>query len=226
MHLCVCFNKQHVRAAAWDSSTWTHSAGHLCGGFARLRALFAVRTNARERAWHRANEKLAKMVQQDALMGLGNRILLQESLTERLSRTSTESTTALLFADLDGFESINDTLGHAFGDRLLIEVGKRLVAASPIGSTVCRLGGDEFVVLTTASSTARAETIGTALLDALQLTFSLGDHVVHCAASIGIVMAAEGKGAPTNYCVTRTTRCIGLSGTEKTVYSFVMRHCS
>lgn len=152
--------------------------------------LFAMRTNARERAWHKANERLENTVLQDALTGLGNRILLRQCLRELLSAPSTKESAVLIFADLDHFKSINDSFGHALGDCLLIEVGRRLRAASPINSIICRIGGDEFVVLCTAADSMHAKASGEMLLETLHLPFQLGGHVIHCSASIGIVLAA------------------------------------
>lgn len=157
--------------------------------------LFAMRTNARERAWQQAHGRLEETVLQDALTGLGNRIQLRRSLARLLAHPPAEGNAVLLFADLDRFKGINDTLGHALGDRLLIEVGKRLRAAAPIDSMVCRLGGDEFVVLTHAVSPGQAKVRGEALLEALHTPFHLGDHVLRCTASIGVVLAAAGENA-------------------------------
>ena len=155
-------------------------------------ALFALRTNAREDIWHQAHRRLEQTLLKDALTGLGNRILLRNSLTERLQQRSVKGSVVLLFADLDRFKSINDTLGHALGDRLLIEVGQRLSAAAPPDSIVCRLGGDEFVVLTSADGPAEAQASGETLLEALHAPFQLGDHVLRCTTSIGVVFATPG----------------------------------
>ncbi len=152
-------------------------------------ALFAWRTNARERLWHDAHGRLETAVLQDALTGLGNRIQLRNRLREQLDGPNC-SRTVLLFADLDRFKQINDSLGHALGDRLLIEVAGRLVANSSAGSVVCRLGGDEFVVLTTAEDTEEAKAAGEALQQALHRPMQLGPHEVRCSASIGVVLAS------------------------------------
>lgn len=155
-------------------------------------ALFALRTNAREEVWHKAHGRLEEAVLKDALTGLGNRILLRARLTERLASPVPNGNVVLLFADLDRFKLINDSLGHALGDRLLIEVGQRLIAAAPENSVICRLGGDEFVVLTCADDAAEAQGSGDALLEALRLPFQLGDHLLRCTSSIGIVLAEPG----------------------------------
>lgn len=150
--------------------------------------LFAFRMNARERAWYRAHCSLEESLLRDALTGLGNRLLLRRSLTERLSQPDREST-VLLFIDLDRFKGINDSLGHSLGDRLLIEVGDRLRRAVPADALVCRPGGDEFVVLASASDPITAQAIGVTLLEGLQEPFLLGGHTLRCTASIGVVLA-------------------------------------
>ena len=154
--------------------------------------LFAVRTNARERAWKEAHGLLEQTLLQDALTGLGNRIMLRKELTDRLNQAQH---VVLLFADLDQFKSINDSLGHALGDRLLIEVGHRLREASPAGSSVCRLGGDEFVVLSTAEDADQARIAGERLLESLRASYVLGSQTLRCTASVGVVLAAPGESA-------------------------------
>lgn len=168
----------------------------LLGGIcvAACFGLFALRTNAREHGWHEAHGRLEETVLRDALTGLGNRVHLRNSLGKILSAARTTSTPVLLFADLDRFKSINDSLGHALGDRLLIEVAQRLRAAAPTDSSVCRIGGDEFVVLASIQDVAEAQVIGDALLEALRVPYELGEHIMRCTASIGVVLAATDEG--------------------------------
>ena len=155
--------------------------------------LFAARTNARERAWKVAHSQLEQTLLQDALTGLGNRILLRKELTERLHQQ--RDSVVLLFADLDHFKSINDSLGHELGDRLLIEVGHRLRQAAPPGSSVCRLGGDEFVVLSAVGTGEAAHAAGEHLLNALRAPFMVGAQALRCTASVGVVRAVAGEDA-------------------------------
>ena len=155
--------------------------------------LFAVRTNARELAFHTAHGQLEETVLRDALTGLGNRILLRKELSRHLAEAP--GNVVLLFADLDHFKNINDSLGHALGDELLVAIGQRLCAASPDGSIICRLGGDEFVVLTTAESPSAAQGAGERLREALIVPFHLGAHDLRCTASIGVVLAMPGESA-------------------------------
>ena len=155
-------------------------------------ALFAYRTNAREDVWYVEHKRLEETALTDPLTGLGNRLLLRRRLTEQLSQTSPKGA-ALLFVDLDRFKLVNDSLGHAHGDRLLIEVGRRLCAAASPESLVCRLGGDEFVVLITDADASTAQGTGEKLLDALHGSYELNDHVIRCSASIGVVLASVGE---------------------------------
>lgn len=154
-------------------------------------ATFALRTNARERAWHTAHGQLEETVLQDALTGLGNRILLRRKLTDCLAIS--QPNTVLLFVDLDHFKSMNDSFGHALGDELLVQISGRLRASAPENSTICRLGGDEFVVLTSASNQAEAEKAAEVLRTALAVPYQLGKHVLQCTASIGVVVADAGE---------------------------------
>lgn len=157
-------------------------------------SLFAFRMNARERAWERAHCNLEKVVLQDTLTGLGNRVMLRKCLAERLTQ-SCEEGVVLLFIDLDRFKGINDSLGHSMGDRLLIEVGAKLSRAVPPDALVCRIGGDEFIVLTSASDSAGAQGVGLAVLEELHSPVLIGAHTLRCTASIGVVLAKAGASA-------------------------------
>ena len=164
----------------------------VLGGFFVIAAfaLFALRTNARERAWQRAHCRLEETALQDALTGLGNRTLLRKSLEKRLAG---KDTTTLIFADLDRFKAINDSLGHALGDELLMEIAERLRATAPPDSVICRHGGDEFVLLTNAGTGAEAQAIGEALLQALRRPFEVSGRLLRCSASLGVVVARPGE---------------------------------
>ena len=154
--------------------------------------LFALRTNARERSWQEAHGKLEETVLQDTLTGLGNRIQLRSTLSERLLSLSSSRVDLMMFLDLDRFKTINDSMGHSTGDRLLIEVADRLRTASPKGSVVCRLGGDEFVVISAAATTEAAENVAQEVLEALRHPYLMGQHVLRCSASVGVVFMTPG----------------------------------
>jgi diguanylate cyclase (GGDEF)-like protein len=97
----------------------------------------------------RAEERLLHDALHDSLTGLCNRSLFADRLEQALARTSRNPSWrfAVLILDLDRFKNVNDSLGHAAGDKLLIEFGKRLSSAMRQGDTLARLGGDEFGLL-------------------------------------------------------------------------------
>ncbi len=131
----------------------------------------------------------------DSLTGLPNRNLLLDRLRQALARAArNDGTVAVLFCDLDGFKTINDSLGPSAGDELLVEVGKRISAALRPADTVARLGGDEFAVLLDEVAD-RTEAVRTArrILESLEAPVELGDREIWAGASVGI---ASGAGDP------------------------------
>jgi diguanylate cyclase (GGDEF)-like protein len=95
-----------------------------------------------------ATDALSSLARRDGLTGLSNRRHVEEALDAARARAMrTGEPLALLYIDLDGFKSINDTLGHAAGDRVLVSVGERLKSKVRETDLVGRLGGDEFVVV-------------------------------------------------------------------------------
>ena len=93
-------------------------------------------------------ERMAHLAQYDPLTDLPNRVLLQDRAQLAMAQALREGKSlAVMYLDLDGFKQINDTLGHAVGDQLLVQFAQRLQAAVRASDTVCRQGGDEFVVL-------------------------------------------------------------------------------
>jgi diguanylate cyclase (GGDEF)-like protein len=129
----------------------------------------------------------------DPLTGLANRRKLFVRLDEALAQARTEDTElALLLIDLDHFKELNDTLGHAAGDRLLRDIRPRLAAAVSPTDMVARLGGDEFAVLL-APGAGPAEAIRAAelLQAAIEQPFHIDGLTVHVQASIGIAVFPE-----------------------------------
>jgi diguanylate cyclase (GGDEF)-like protein/PAS domain S-box-containing protein len=144
-------------------------------------------------------EKLLHDALHDALTGLPNRSLFMDRLRQAMAfqERRPEMRFAVLFLDVDRFKNINESLGHAMGDRLLVSVGKRLLKCVRPGDTVARLGGDEFAILLedygAAEEPARcAERIQTALAPA----HDLGGVEVFSTASIGIAVGVRGYTRP------------------------------
>jgi diguanylate cyclase len=126
----------------------------------------------------------------DALTGLPNRTVLHDRTGQAIRQADRElSPTALLLIDLDRFKEVNDTLGHHYGDQLLVQVGQRLQAALRQVDTVARLGGDEFAVLLPRIASAEgAVAVARKLQAALEEPFPLDGLTVDVEASIGVAL--------------------------------------
>jgi diguanylate cyclase (GGDEF)-like protein/PAS domain S-box-containing protein len=141
-------------------------------------------------------EMLADQALRDPLTGLGNRRLFSDRVAHAIERQlRSESSVAVLLLDLDHFKFVNDTLGHAKGDALLIHVAERLRQAVRAGDTVARLGGDEFaVLLEDLVHPDEADATALRILDALERPFTLDDREVFVHSSIGIALAGDDQG--------------------------------
>jgi diguanylate cyclase (GGDEF)-like protein/PAS domain S-box-containing protein len=133
--------------------------------------------------------RMSYLAHHDGLTDLPNRILFNDRLAQAMSLAQRRrKKLALLFLDLDHFKHINDSLGHAIGDRLLQSVAKRLLDCVRSSDTVSRQGGDEFVILL--SQVMHAEDAGISaekILSALNQPHHIGEHAIFATASIGIV---------------------------------------
>lgn len=139
----------------------------------------------------RAEEKLTHQTLHDALTGLPNRVQLLERLDEvlHLARSDGGRLFAVLFLDLDRFKLVNDSLGHAAGDELLVEVGRRIVASVRSGDTVARLGGDEYAILVEdLEGPSTAEDLAHRILSSLGAPCWIAGREVFPSASVGIAM--------------------------------------
>ena len=137
--------------------------------------------------------RIAFMAHHDQLTGLPNRLLLADRARVALSQASrNKALCAVLFLDLDRFKGINDTLGHAIGDELLIEVARRLKAQVRDSDTVARLGGDEFVVvLPLIKLREDADMIARKIRTALAAPYVLNGKAVNTSPSIGVALFPE-----------------------------------
>jgi diguanylate cyclase (GGDEF)-like protein/PAS domain S-box-containing protein len=142
-----------------------------------------------------AQHRLEYEATHDALTGLPNRAMLQEVGEQALGRASRhDTTTALLFLDLDMFKDVNDTLGHDAGDAALVELGRRLRVGIRTGDLVARLGGDEFCVLCEAvESRDEMLELGQRLCDVVSIPMVIQGREVQLGTSIGIAFDDGGS---------------------------------
>ena len=125
----------------------------------------------------------------DELTGLGNRRSLYEEVERQIGGGREPRPIAVLLLDLDSFKDLNDVLGHAVGDSLLIEVASRLRETIRAGDVIVRMGGDEFaVLLERPADAATAQAAAIRIRDALQQSFLLDGIPLHVAASIGAAL--------------------------------------
>ncbi|MBE4739663.1 putative bifunctional diguanylate cyclase/phosphodiesterase [Streptomyces caniscabiei] len=143
------------------------------------------------------NLRLRYEATHDALTGLPNRTLFFERLEKALAAGDGQRF-GLCYLDLDGFKTINDSLGHAAGDRLLVEVADRLQScATAPGEMVARLGGDEFVALTTGTDTEReVDELADRIMNALVTPVRIDGRELLVRGSIGIVEGPAGERGP------------------------------
>ena len=177
--------------AAWQetmrghSAQWSHSdraaAAEFVGALPEVRAA-------------RGRDALAKLALHDGLTGLPNRALLLDRIEVAIADLRREARQIwIMFLDLDGFKGVNDTLGHAAGDQLLVEVAARLRRGVRASDTVARLSGDEFVIVCTeeASSDAIGQ-VAVGLLAAVAEPISVVSETCLVTASIGIARIDAG----------------------------------
>lgn len=137
-----------------------------------------------------AEDKLVYMASYDQLTGLANRALFRERLAAAIARARRqEKLVALLFLDLDGFKTVNDTLGHQVGDQLLRAVANRLSREIRETDTLARLGGDEFtVIMENVHHVEDIASVAEKLLSVLSKPFEIGERTLHTSASVGVVV--------------------------------------
>jgi len=138
-------------------------------------------------------QKMAHLAHHDFLTSLPNRLLLNDRISQAITSAQRSGTQlALLFLDLDHFKNINDSLGHATGDRLLQLVTQRLNACVRVSDTVSRQGGDEFVILLTGGHNGEdVALIADKILADMALPYCIGNNELHVTTSIGISVYPE-----------------------------------
>jgi diguanylate cyclase (GGDEF)-like protein len=141
----------------------------------------------------RLKEQLRHQAHHDPLTGLANRTLFGQQVDERLLEPRSGSVAVVLFLDLDDFKVVNDTLGHAAGDRLLVAVAERLRSCVSAEDLAARLGGDEFaILLEDDAALGHALDVAHRIVDALRVSFPIQGQEITIGASIGIAAARDG----------------------------------
>jgi diguanylate cyclase (GGDEF)-like protein len=158
---------------------------------ARTLAFEAAMAIENGRLYHELRERSL----QDPLTGLANRSLFFDRVAHAIARVARQpdALVAVLYVDLDNFKNVNDSLGHARGDRVLVVVAERLLKAVRGSDTVARLGGDEFALLLEDLTSADvALVVAERALSLLKEPFDLAGQTVNLSASIGVALRAKG----------------------------------
>jgi diguanylate cyclase (GGDEF)-like protein/PAS domain S-box-containing protein len=144
-------------------------------------------------------EQLRRHAFSDPLTGLANRPLLLDRVAHELATRdagSQDGLLALALLDLDDFKTLNDSLGHAAGDRLLVEIARRLREALRAQDTAARIGGDEFALFVHAPDTRSVDDLLARVMDAIRHPVTLDGQPISPSASVGVVVAHESTASP------------------------------
>ncbi|MDP9406735.1 MAG: EAL domain-containing protein [Actinomycetota bacterium] len=177
--------------AADGTSRWVETLGGNLVGDGSERGVVLTSRDVTER--RSLEEQLTRQALHDPLTGLANRRLFADRVKQALARRG-DGQVAVLFIDLDDFKTVNDSLGHAAGDALLTEVGRRLTGLVRAGDSVARLGGDEFALLLEDEVTDdTGERLAERVVRALREPARLGNTEVVPRASLGVASAPTGS---------------------------------
>ncbi|MCS4509916.1 sensor domain-containing protein [Xylophilus ampelinus] len=136
-----------------------------------------------------AQQRIEDLAYSDVLTGLPNRLLLSRRVDRVLQlHCDAPAPFAVLFVDLDRFKNINDSLGHQFGDRVLVKVADRIKSCLRLADTLARLGGDEFVIHLHNADAPSAEVVARRIIEALAQPFMLDDMRFSVSCSIGVAL--------------------------------------
>ena len=178
-------NEESLEQIRLGEDARTNVAWLLGGSILILAGLFVVfrQLQARDRAYQDHIERLAHF---DPLTGLPNRSLLADRLQQAIALARRgNAPLAVLMIDLDGFKDVNDTLGHAAGDDLLMSVAARARECVRTSDTIGRLGGDEFLAILPATDARGAEQVGMKLVEAMARPYRIDGRDVQVSVSVG-----------------------------------------
>jgi len=193
---------RHAAAQAWEQANQAHqSARHWMMILSSLALSLGVAIAlVVVRLMQRIGQERERMATHDPLTGLPNRTLLMDRLEQAILRARRQQDrVGVLFLDLDGFKTINDTLGHAVGDDLLRTTAQRLQQVVRANDIVARLGGDEFVIgLVDANRREQIDNVCQKLLGAVGQPMHISGHTVQVSGSVGVcVFPEDGQEAKT-----------------------------
>lgn len=172
------------------------STANLLGHTYKVFAYYFLYRAIYAEAVNRPFRQMRHMLTHDDLTGLPNRTAFSERLGQSVRACNETVPCTVMLLDLDHFQNVNDTLGHEYGDMLLVAVAGRIRATLPPSAFLARFSGDEFMILLENASTEQAEQVGQSLLEAMGREFDIGSDRVGIGVSIGIVSyPAHGESA-------------------------------
>jgi diguanylate cyclase (GGDEF)-like protein len=175
-----------------------YALGVLAIGAVALLLAYRLTAGLRLRMVH-AEERLQLMAFYDQVSGLPNRSLFERELRQAVARAAREPRgAALLFIDVDDFKKVNDSLGHAVGDQVLMMIGKRLTAVLRAGDVVARLGGDEFAaILYGIGDPDNAAKVARQMIETIARPLPTTPNPSHLGSSIGVLLLPCDESDPT-----------------------------
>lgn len=173
-------------------------------------------------AIRQAEQELHYLAQYDGLTSLPNRLLATDRLNRAIERCETRgSIVACLFLDIDDFKNINDTLGHAAGDQVILIASTRIKAVTDSTDTISRLGGDEFLIIReNIQSAAAASNLAARIIQELQRPFYIVGHEMTLSASIGISLYPDHAKSPQDLIRLADTAMYAAKDRGRRTYAF------
>ena len=171
-----------------------------------------------------AEEQIARLAAEDPLTRLPNRRIFRAKIEKAISRRTDAGMPegfAVLFLDMDRFKSINDTLGHRIGDKLLVELAVRLRSVLPETGFLARLGGDEFAVLLPATSARdEIERVAQDIVASMEQPFQVDHHLISASVSVGIAIGPRDGATEDDVLVAADLALYAVKSTERGTYRF------
>jgi|SRR6056297_300058 len=177
--------KEAMRLGAHDFIRKPYKPAELLSTIAKAREQYQEKQQLQKK-----QKDIQYLAYHDLLTGIPNRTLFMDRVNQTIARAQRhDQQFALLFIDMDRFKSINDTLGHLIGDRVLQLVASRILGCLRAEDTLCRFGGDEFaLLLPDICDQSSIATVAKKILDEIRLPFLVDQHQLHLRASLGVAV--------------------------------------